>query len=91
MKDCINTRLTAGSWTEISTEVSCSFYSIKSDQSDVSFKIKKLEDDEAYWTVDPDKNGEQAKLTISSSEDMTGTLFFLQAVSQPVDIEIFLG
>lgn len=91
MKDCINKRLTAGAWTAITTSETCSLYSVKADQSDVAFKMKKKSDDTEYWTIEPKDKGQKAQITVSAEDSFTGTIFYLQAASAPLDVEVFLA
>lgn len=92
---CLNERLTSDVWTEIVAPSDCYLYSIRADQNRLSFKMKKSAGDSAYWTVEPKKEAEnmpsKAQITVSLTDPLSGTLFYLKAASAPVDVEIFLS
>ena len=95
MIDCKNERLLPDVWTAVECASACYLYCVKADQPGVSFKMKKNSGDTAYFTVEPTERPdgviEKAKITVTMNDPLSGTLFYLQATSAPVDVEIFLA
>lgn len=83
--------LTKDTWIEVSTTEDCTLYSIKAMIPNTAFKMKKASSDTDYWTVENNETGKHAQITVSNTNGYTGTLFYLSADIDPLDVQIFLG